>query len=289
MDGFTKLFGRIVHSTIWQEDHPTRVLWVTMLAMADQDGIVHATVPGLANAARITLGECERALRKFQQPDPYSRTKAEEGRRVREIEGGWWLINHGTYRALMSAEEQKEKARLRQQKKRMKDRACHATVTECHAPVTLRHGCHDIAEAEAEAEAIKPKPADGIDAQQATTGLFMELGMAGDRARMLCYDAIKAYMHKRQCSPAEAFKGLLSLWKDYQAAEFDFKCRSPQSWLEKGEWARAETWNGNHRESAAVIDHNRCDVCDGAGRIHQKPDVPGPRLIPCPKCSLVTK
>lgn len=240
MDGFTKLFGRIVHSTIWQEDHPTRVLWVTMLAMADQDGIVYATVPGLANIARITLGECERALRKFQQPDPYSRTKAEEGRRVREIEGGWLLINHGAYRALMSAEDRKERDRLRKQKQRAKNRDVPQNVPLC--PQTSAMSQQAEAEANTEAEAIKSKPSYAIDDQQATSKLFLESGMAGDKARIACLDGVRAFRHKFDCSPADAANGLLELWRRYEALDFPFKCRSMQSWLEKGEWIHPETW-----------------------------------------------
>ena len=46
MAGFTKLFNTIVSSTIWREDSDTRVVWVTMLAMADRDGHVEASNSG---------------------------------------------------------------------------------------------------------------------------------------------------------------------------------------------------------------------------------------------------
>lgn len=115
MPGYTKLFSRILESTIWREDDKTRILWITMLAMANQHGIVESTIPGLADRARITLDECETALERFQQEDKYSWSKEEGGRRVRVVEGGWFLINHDKYRKLLSQEDQREKTRLRVQ------------------------------------------------------------------------------------------------------------------------------------------------------------------------------
>lgn len=98
MTGFVKLFGSILDSTVWREDHATRLLWVTMLAMADAEGVVEASIPGLADRARITLAECEHGLERLSSPDRYSRTVDHDGRRIQEIDGGWLLLNHHRYR-----------------------------------------------------------------------------------------------------------------------------------------------------------------------------------------------
>lgn len=68
---YAKLFGSILDSTVWQESLPTKVVWITMLAMKDRDGYVGASVPGLASRAGVTIKECEEALKKFTSPDPY--------------------------------------------------------------------------------------------------------------------------------------------------------------------------------------------------------------------------
>jgi hypothetical protein len=120
MNGYTKLFASILDSTVWQESKETRLVWVTLLAMADRDGIVDSSVPGLADRAKVTLKECEVALELFLSPDKYSRSKEHEGRRIEVIDGGWKLLNHEKYREKMSAEEQKERAALRQAKWRDK-------------------------------------------------------------------------------------------------------------------------------------------------------------------------
>jgi hypothetical protein len=150
MAGYTKLFSRILDSTIWREDDKTRILWITMLAMTDQDGIVQCTIPGLADRARITIKECEDALERFQTPDKYSWSKEDEGRRVRAVEGGWFLINHAKYRALMSQEEQREKTRLRVQRWREKNALPNVTNV-------TRNESNDIADSKAytDSKAIK--------------------------------------------------------------------------------------------------------------------------------------
>ena len=119
---YTKLFQSILDSTIWQEGLATKVVWVTMLAMADKEGRVWAAVPGLAHRAGVSVEECEVALGKFQEPDPYSRTRDNEGRRVAVIDGGWELLNHAKYRAMMSADDRGEYQRQKQADYRAKKR-----------------------------------------------------------------------------------------------------------------------------------------------------------------------
>jgi len=97
-DHYTKLFNSIIHSTIWREDDKTRILWVTMLAMSDENGNVLSSLPGLADAARITIKECETSLEKLMQPDPYSRTQDYEGRRIAVIDDGWHILNREKYK-----------------------------------------------------------------------------------------------------------------------------------------------------------------------------------------------
>ena len=79
---YTKLFSSIITSTVWSEDHETRIVWITMLAMADKHGEVQGSIPGLARIAAVSLDGCRNAIRKFLSPDEDSRTKDDEGRRI---------------------------------------------------------------------------------------------------------------------------------------------------------------------------------------------------------------
>jgi hypothetical protein len=99
------------------------LVWITMLAMTDADGVVRASVPGLAARAWVTLTECELALEKFKRPDKYSRSKEHEGRRIAEVDGGWLLLNHTKYRNLMGIEDRREYNRVKQAEYRAKKRA----------------------------------------------------------------------------------------------------------------------------------------------------------------------
>lgn len=111
--GFTKLHSDIIASSVWAEPDAIRLVWITMLAMADRDGLVLASVPGLAHLARVSLSDTEAALARFSSPDPYSRSKLDEGRRIREVAGGWVLVTHALHRERSSPELQAEKRRAR--------------------------------------------------------------------------------------------------------------------------------------------------------------------------------
>lgn len=131
MAHYVKLFDSLIHSTLWQEGLHVKVVWITMLAMADSNGEVYASIPGLAKAAGVSIPQCEEALAVFMSPDPYSRSKECEGRRLCEIKGGFELINYKYYRDLKSSEQEKEFAAERA--KRYRDRKNGVTlVTENH-------------------------------------------------------------------------------------------------------------------------------------------------------------
>jgi hypothetical protein len=61
------------------------------------------------------LEECEHALGTFLAPDPYSRTRDHEGRRIEQIDGGWRLLNHAKYRDMQDAEKRREQNRVAKQ------------------------------------------------------------------------------------------------------------------------------------------------------------------------------
>jgi len=108
MTGYTKLFSSILTSTIWDQDSDTRILWITMLALSDRNGEVGGSIPGLAHQARLPVAKVKAALTVLSNPDEYSRSKEHEGRRIKEIDGGWQILNRAKYREKMSADERRE-------------------------------------------------------------------------------------------------------------------------------------------------------------------------------------
>jgi len=152
MANYTKLFNSIVTSTIWTEDDKTRIVWITMLAICDQNGEVQASIPGLARLSGVSVDDTEMAIGKLLSPDKHSRTPDHEGRRIVAIDGGWELLNHAKYRRMASLEDRKEATAKRVKRHRARNAnvtPCNALVTHSNANVTL---LPDKAEAEADTE-----------------------------------------------------------------------------------------------------------------------------------------
>lgn len=126
---YTKLFHRILSSSIWDEDDKTRLVWITLLASTDEHGYVVATVTKLARDARVEVEACEVALAKFLAPDPASLTQTNEGRRIEKVEGGWRLLNHGMYRDMMNEASKREYFRLKRREYRARDQEHRKGVT----------------------------------------------------------------------------------------------------------------------------------------------------------------
>jgi hypothetical protein len=135
MAGYTKLFSSIVHSTIWREENHVRLVWITMMAICDKNGIVEASLPGLADLARVSIKECQDALERLSAPDKWSRTQDHEGRRIEAVDGGWRLLNHAKYRGMLVAEKKRESNRIRQQRYREKhsESVTRNAVSRCNA------------------------------------------------------------------------------------------------------------------------------------------------------------
>lgn len=98
-----------------------------MLAMADRNGYVGASIGGLAHMARVSREKTEEALKKFLSPDPDSRSPDFGGRRIEEADRGWLILNHSRYRDMRDEEarrtyfrDQKRKSRAAQAAKKSK-------------------------------------------------------------------------------------------------------------------------------------------------------------------------
>ena len=108
MAGFTKLVSEIITSSIWSADDPTRIVWITILALKDEDGFVAASLSGLANAARETIETTKKAVEILEAIDSESRSSEYEGRRIAKVEGGWIVLNHYKYREKERVERRRE-------------------------------------------------------------------------------------------------------------------------------------------------------------------------------------
>ena len=134
---YSKLFGSIIHSTVWRSGKDVQILWITLLAMCDRDGVVESSLPGLADAARLDMQEAKAALQVLLDPDEFSRTPDHGGRRVEPVDGAWVLLNYEKYRDKDALEDRRRKDADRQARKRARDKR--AESRDSHAmsrPVT---------------------------------------------------------------------------------------------------------------------------------------------------------
>ena len=149
---YAKLFSSITDSTIWREPDHVRLVWITLLAMSDKHGEVAASVPGLADRARVPLSETVKALEVLASPDEWSRSKEFEGRRIEVIGGGWKLLNYQTYRNLRDEEERRAYMRNYMRKKRKQDVNNVSNVSRSKPPLANTDADTDT-EAEARSKA----------------------------------------------------------------------------------------------------------------------------------------
>lgn len=87
---FVKLDCEVLDSSLWAEDAETRITFITMLLMANHQGICKAAAPGIARRAGIPIDAVMKAIGVLDKP---------EGRIARADgeEGGYWIVNHMKY------------------------------------------------------------------------------------------------------------------------------------------------------------------------------------------------
>lgn len=122
MSGYVKLFSSILTSSVWGEADSTRIVWITLLALADRNGEAMASVGGLARSANMEREACERAIEVLSSPDPDDRSGVRDGVRIEKIQGGWRIINFAAYREKMRAADRTEYLRRKQAESRARRR-----------------------------------------------------------------------------------------------------------------------------------------------------------------------
>lgn len=120
-ENYVKLVGSITQSSLWTQSAETRVVWFTLLAMANSSGDVFTGLAGLARMANVPRETVDRAIKYLLAPDPDSRDPMWEGRRVEIIDGGYHILNHFKYRGTASDDWRREYQRkwIAEKRKRM--------------------------------------------------------------------------------------------------------------------------------------------------------------------------
>lgn len=187
--GFTKLYGqRLLRSSVWMEPVEVRVLWLFFLAAADKNGYVdipNTTV--LAHLANMPLEATERALAVLEAPDPGSRSKEHEGRRLVREESGWTLVTHSKYREIQTPRQLADAERKRIERASKPADTSNLSMdklghVQMSAPDTDPNSDSD---AESSSPTEKTTPAGGVTGVIASFEARYEPGLAAE-ARQAC-------------------------------------------------------------------------------------------------------
>lgn len=107
---YAKLFTQIFDSSIadnWKHRH----VFEDILKLADQEGIVDMTPEAIAARTRMPIEMVKAGIAHLESPDPRSRTKDQEGRRLvrldPEREWGWLIVNYTKYREIKKQTDRK--------------------------------------------------------------------------------------------------------------------------------------------------------------------------------------
>lgn len=127
---YNKLFTKILDSSIWLEPTPTRIVWLTFIAVMDEAGFVQfASVANVAHRARVTMEEAQAAIACLESPDENSSDPDNGGCRIERVPGGWIILNAEKHRALVTRAIIREQTNERVKRFRQKKRICNAHVT----------------------------------------------------------------------------------------------------------------------------------------------------------------
>src|SRR6185437_4523047 len=106
MSGYTPVFDSVYEGTLCGQ-WPALPVWMTILPMADKNGRIDKTPQAISALTGWPLDILTQGLEQLCMPDSRSRSKAEEGARLKLLDAdrdwGWQVVNHSKYR---------EKARL---------------------------------------------------------------------------------------------------------------------------------------------------------------------------------
>ncbi len=93
-----------------------------MIVLCTPDGVVDMTPQAIAARTSIPIEIITKGLKVLSEPDPFTRTPGEEGRRLTLIDGhrpwGWQIVNHEKYKNMRDVETVRAQTRERVRKHR---------------------------------------------------------------------------------------------------------------------------------------------------------------------------
>ena len=140
---YGKVFDSIYDGTLYGHWEAI-VTMQQLIVLATPDGIVEMTPQALSARTSIPFDIIEKGLKVLSEPDPYTRTPGEDGKRIVLIDDhrpwGWRIVNHGKYSRLRDIKQKREndRARIADKRKKIKDVATvsHIVANVAHLDLT---------------------------------------------------------------------------------------------------------------------------------------------------------
>lgn len=123
---YAKLFESIYDGSL-RKDWKALVTFQQLLILSDAEGIVHKTTDAISARTSIPIEFIEHGIAELSKPDPMSRCKEFEGRRIvlldPSVPWGWRIVNHSAYRNITTTEQLRAYWTGKQQEHRKKSLA----------------------------------------------------------------------------------------------------------------------------------------------------------------------
>ncbi len=185
---FAKVFGQIFDSSI-AEDYNCRRMFMDLLVLADPTGAVDMTHEAISRRTNVPIEEVRKYIDQLCQPDPASRSKLEDGKRLVQLDKhrdwAWQIVNYGHYRKLKDQEALRSYFRDAQRKARAKKKKELRTEEE---------------EVE-EGVKVRSTPLNDVKPMSLTTSVFSSKRRPKDLAAVIAYAKTRAISKE----DAEAF------------------------------------------------------------------------------------
>jgi len=110
-------------SSIMGEDDASFKVFMVILSKTRADGVAPVTNIYLSGVCRKPLDEIDRCLGVLEAPDPHSRSLADNGRRIKRVDGGYFVVNYRKYRDRGQLGSIREYERDRKRRQREAERA----------------------------------------------------------------------------------------------------------------------------------------------------------------------
>jgi hypothetical protein len=233
------MYGRVFESMYEGTLHghwEAIVTFQQMLVLCNSDGVIDMTPHAIAARTSIPLEIITKGIKILSEPDPYSRTPGEDGKRIVLVDEhrpwGWLIVNHAKYQALRNRQDKLDADRLRIAEKRKASKNSDVAVSRNPSQHVA-----DVAHADASTDASPTTNAGESRARAAAHGTRLPLDWTPPDPWMRWAMQERKWSWKETLRVAESFKNyyLAKPGKDGESALWE------ATWKR---WVERERTNG---------------------------------------------